>query len=65
MLNILIGGERSIANGDTSYFHFEYTNGICQKWTETHNGGTGSAIYEYNSKGLPVKVSFLQLGYLL
>jgi hypothetical protein len=48
----------STANGDTSYLHFEYSNGLCQKWTETHNGATGSAIYEYNSKGLPVKVVF-------
>ena len=48
----------SVANGDTSYCHFEYSNGLCHKFTTNENGSTGSAVYEYNTKGLPVKVVF-------
>jgi hypothetical protein len=48
----------SVSNGDTSYVHFEYTNGLCRKLTQTHNGSTGSVLYEYNGKGLPVKAVF-------
>jgi hypothetical protein len=49
----------STSNGDTTYYHFEYANGLCQKVTVTDNPrSTGTIIYEYNTKSLPVKVVF-------
>jgi hypothetical protein len=45
------------ADGDTTYSHFEYSNGLCQKFTIIHQGGSGSIAYEYNSRNLPVKMN--------
>ncbi len=51
-------GGGSTANGDTSYYHFEYLNGLCQKWTITQKGNPSATFYTYNDKGLPVKVVY-------
>jgi YD repeat-containing protein len=48
----------SIANGDTAYMHFEYSKGLCIKYTDYDSHSSGSVVYEYNSRGLPVKMIF-------
>jgi hypothetical protein len=40
---------------DTAYYRFEYTNGLCTKWTINEGGANGYFIYEYNDGKLPVK----------
>jgi hypothetical protein len=45
----------SMANGDTTYLHFEYSNGLCIKVSINENANSGSVVYDYNSNGLPVR----------
>src|SRR4030095_6291851 len=40
---------------DTAYYTFEYTNGLCIKWSVDEGGAKGYFVYEYNEKKLPVK----------
>lgn len=40
---------------DTAYYTFEYTNGLCTKWSVDEGGAKGYFVYEYNEKKLPVK----------
>ena len=40
---------------DTSYYSFEYTNGLCTKWVIDEGGSQAYIVYEYNEKKLPVK----------
>jgi hypothetical protein len=40
---------------DTAYYTFEYTNGLCTKWSIDEGGAKGYYVYEYNEKKLPVK----------
>jgi len=40
---------------DTAYYGFEYTNGLCTKWTMNEGGGKGYIRYEYNDRDLPAK----------
>ena len=46
----------STANGDTTYYHFEYSGSLCREFKFTWHGSTALYIYEYNAKGLPTKV---------
>ena len=47
------GGPSQITY-DTSYYSFEYTNGLCTKW-KVSEGFEGYFIFEYNTRNLPVK----------
>jgi len=40
---------------DTSYYTFEYVNGLCKKSNVKDGGADGYFVYEYNNKNLPVK----------
>lgn len=40
---------------DTSYYTFEYTNGLCSKSRVQSGGAEGYYAYEYNDQKLPVK----------
>ena len=40
---------------DTAHYTFEYTSGLCTKWTINEGGANGYFVYEYNRRNLPVK----------
>lgn len=40
---------------DTTYYYFEYTNGLCTKWTIDDHGSKGYYTYDYNAQNLPYK----------
>lgn len=47
------GGGTSQMWYDTSYYQFEYNNGLCTKWT-INDGFQGYFIYKYNDQKLPL-----------